>query len=99
MTKEDIDRMVDDIHVHSCPPKDEVTCPRPRRENGPNLNPRCKDCWRGWLTKVDPPRELEPLSEAQKRVGYERQGAGYDPGACGHELQGRSGGPEETKEK
>jgi hypothetical protein len=64
MTKEDIDRIVNDIHVHSCPPQDEVTCPKPRRENGPNLNP-------------------------QKRVGYERQGAGYDPGACGHELQGR----------
>jgi hypothetical protein len=49
------------------------------------FNPQCKDCWRGWLTRVDPPRELE----SQKRVGYERQGAGYDPGACGHELQGR----------
>ena len=93
MTKEDIDRIVNDIHVHSCPPQDEVECLAPRRD-GPNLNPRCKDCWRGWLTKVDPPRELEPLTEAQKRVGYELQGSGYDPGAVGHECQGR-----ETKEK
>jgi hypothetical protein len=65
MTKEDLDRIVLGIYVHSCPPQDEVECIAPRRTVGSNLNERCKDCWRGWLTRVDPPRELEPLSEAQ----------------------------------
>lgn len=31
-------------------------------------------------------------------MGYEDQGSGFDPGAAGHELQGRAKGPEKSRE-